>query len=65
MFSLLDNGSLATIPSGVDFKPAVDYVRFADGDNEKDLVIKPFDDNIAEMNEKFVIKILNATGEFM
>ncbi|KAK3711287.1 hypothetical protein QZH41_015002 [Actinostola sp. cb2023] len=62
LLRLQSDGSLTELPSGVDFVPSSGHLDFADGVGKETITIRPFNDDIAEMNETFAVRIVNATG---
>ena len=62
---LFPNASTTELLPGQEFTKVSDYVTFADGSSSKFLKLTPREDGIAEQDESFEIRLVNATGKIV
>lgn len=60
---LFPDASTTELLPGEEFTEVSDYVTFADGSSSKVLRLTPREDGIAEQDESFEIRLVNATGK--
>ena len=60
---LFPNASTTELLPGQEFTKVSDYVTFADGSSSEVLRLIPREDGIAEQDESFEIRLVNATGK--
>ena len=60
---LFPDASTTELLPGQEFTKVSDYVTFADGSSSKVLRLTPREDGIAEQDESFEIRLVNATGK--
>lgn len=63
VLQLLPDASTTELLPGQEFTKVSDYVTFADGSSSEVLRLTPREDGIAEQDESFEIRLLNATGK--
>ena len=61
---LLSNGSIIELLPGQEFTRVTGYVTFTDGSSSKTITLTPNTDGIAEQDESFELRLINATGKF-
>ena len=59
---LFPNVSTTELLPGQEFTKVSDHVTFADGSSSEVLRLTPREDGIAEQDESFEIRLINATG---
>ncbi|XP_068693739.1 adhesion G-protein coupled receptor V1-like isoform X3 [Montipora foliosa] len=62
IFRLLSDGSTSELPTGQEFEDVTGFVTFSSGSGSQDIRLTPKDDNIAELDETFELRLINATG---
>ena len=60
---LFPDASTTELLPGQEFTKVSDYVTFADGSSSEVLRLTPREDGIAEQDESFEIRLVNATGK--
>ena len=60
---LFPNASTTELLPGQEFTKVSDYATFADGSSSEVLRLTPREDGIAEQDESFEIRLVNATGK--
>ena len=63
VLQLLPDASITEVLPGQEFTKVSDYVTFADGSSSEVLRLTPREDGIAEQDESFEIRLVNATGK--
>jgi len=61
---LLSDGSTSELSPGQEFTKVADYVTFSDGSSSQLITLTPIKDGIAEQDETFELRLINATGKF-
>lgn len=62
---LLSDGSVSELSPGQEFTNVVGFVTFANGVASQSITLTPLQDGIAELDESFELRLINATGEFI
>ena len=57
------DGSTTEIPEGQEFAEVMGFVTFTSGSESRRIRLTPIDDNIAELDETFELRLINATGK--
>lgn len=59
------NGSTSEIPQGQEFVEVMGFVTFTSGLESQTIGLTPIEDGIAELDETFELRLINATGKFL
>lgn len=57
------NGSTSEIPRGQEFEEVMGFVTFASLSTSQNIRLTPIKDGIAELDETFELRLINATGK--
>lgn len=61
---ILSNGSTSDLLPGQEFTKVAGYVTFPDRSSSQIITLTPIKDGIAEQDESFQLRLVNATGIF-
>ena len=60
---LLSDGSVSELSPGQEFANVIGFVTFPNGDASQSITLTPLQDGIAELDESFELRLINATGK--
>ena len=65
LLRVLPNGSVAELAPGDEFNNVQGFVAFADNEASQVIAVEPKADGLAELDERFQLRLVRAKGKFI